>query len=61
VSRHALRRIEHATDGLSERLWVTPAALPASQWIRADDVETGALLWRADAAAAPVRPDAAYG
>ena len=46
VSRHARRRIERVADGLGDRLWVTPAGVHSSQWISAEDVETGAVLWR---------------
>jgi hypothetical protein len=35
VSRRARRRIERATEGLSERLWVTPAAIQSMHWISA--------------------------
>jgi len=47
VRRHLRRRIEHACEGLSERLWVAPAAIPSTQWISAEDVASAAVLWRA--------------
>jgi hypothetical protein len=46
VGRRDAVRVEQACDGLSDRLWVVPHAIPSAQWMIAEDPFTRAVLWR---------------
>jgi hypothetical protein len=45
VTRRALRRIDDAGGGLSERWWVVPRAIASSEWTFVENLRTGELIW----------------
>jgi hypothetical protein len=45
VSRRALRQLDEAGGGLSERWWVVPRSIGTAEWAFVEDLRTGELIW----------------
>ena len=45
VTRKALRVLDEAGGGLSERWWVVPRAIASSEWTFVENLRTGELIW----------------